>query len=130
MAIPSRVKEIKKVQVPRCYLDSPVSKVRRIELHVFSDASGQAFCSAAYYRFILPDSIKVSLVYAKSRVNPKSVRNGKLSIPKLELMAAVLGTQIGSVVLAETTLKIDQKFYWTDSSTVMVWLQEKKKPIV
>lgn len=113
--------------MPRCYISFPISKVTRIELQVFSDASSKANCSAAYYRFILCDSIKVSLVYSKSRVNPKSVKNGKLSIPKLELMAAVLGTNISTIVMTETTLIIDQVYYWTDSSTVMVWLQEKKK---
>ncbi|XP_028413784.1 uncharacterized protein LOC114536629 [Dendronephthya gigantea] len=70
--------------------DKPIT----IQLHVFGDASELAFCSVVYLRFTYGDgSASVSFVIAKTRVAPKK----QLSIPKLELQAAVLCTRLASV---------------------------------
>ncbi|XP_068684757.1 uncharacterized protein [Montipora foliosa] len=51
---------------------------------------------------------------AKTRVAPKK----PLSIPKLELQAAVLSTRLSLVVVKEHDYIIDSTYFWTDSSTV------------
>lgn len=45
------------------------------------------------------------------------------SIPRLELMAAVLGAHMRQRFLETTTLHIDRSTLWTDSRTVLSWLQ-------
>ena len=59
-----------------------------VSLHTFVDASKRAYAAITYFRHEHEDGgTTVSLVAAKARVTPtKSV-----SIPRLELMAAVLG---------------------------------------
>lgn len=122
------VSRIDLLKIPRTYILKTSKEIHHIELHCFCDASNKAYCSVVYFRFCLNDgSFKVSLVYSKARVNPKSVKSGKLSIPKLELMAAVLGVRIVQIILSESTINFKKIVYWTDSSTVMIWLQNRKK---
>ena len=75
-----------------------------IELHVFGDASEQAFCSVAYFRFCYASgAVKCAFVMAKTRVAPKK----PLSIPKLALEAAVLSARLSLVVIKEHDYIID-----------------------
>ncbi|KAL5276424.1 hypothetical protein ACFFRR_001947 [Megaselia abdita] len=61
----------------RCYIKSSRSQVVRTELHIFNDASMQAYSSVAYLRSIYKESIETSLVFAKSRFSPKSMKVDK-----------------------------------------------------
>lgn len=91
------------------------------ELHGFSDASQQAYGGAVYLRHSNNDSIKVSLMCAKSRVAPlKSV-----SLPRLELCAALLTAELVSAVRATLNLTIDNTIYWTDSTVVIAWIKSE-----
>ncbi|XP_062558149.1 uncharacterized protein LOC134223027 [Armigeres subalbatus] len=62
----------------------------RLELHVFVDASDSAYACVAYYRLETENGTRVALIGAKTKVAPLKV----LSIPRLELKAAVLGVRI------------------------------------
>lgn len=71
---------------------------------MFGDASEQAFCSVAYFRFSYANgSVKCAFVTAKTRVAPKKT----LSIPRLELQAAVLSARLSTVVIKEHYYRID-----------------------
>ena len=59
-------------------------------LHVFGDASEQAFCSLSYFRFIYANGpVRCAFVTAKTGVAPKK----PLRIPRLELQAADLSAR-------------------------------------
>lgn len=61
------------------------------ELHLFCDASEQAYGSVAYLRVTdRHGNVSVSFVVARSRVAPKKT----ISIPRLELCAALAGSQL------------------------------------
>ena len=63
--------------------------------------------------------VSVALVTAKARVAPiKSV-----SIPRLELMAAVLGVRLSETVSEKLEIPIGQHILWTDSMDVIYWIQ-------
>ena len=63
--------------------------------------------------------ISVALVTAKARVTPiKSV-----SIPRLELMAAVLGVRLAETVSEKLEIPLSQHTLWTDSMDVIYWIQ-------
>ena len=81
------------MKVQRCYrLDE---KVEQVSLHTFTDASKLAYAAVSYARYkYVSGKISVALMTAKARVAPiKSV-----SIPRLELMAAVLGVRLAETV--------------------------------
>ena len=56
--------------------------------------------------------------YYKARVTPRKI----LTIPRLELMAAVTSVKIGNILRDE--LRLDaQEYYWTDSQIVLAYIQ-------
>ncbi|KAI3373180.1 hypothetical protein L3Q82_006497 [Scortum barcoo] len=65
--------------------------------------------------------IQVAFLAARSRVVP--VR--QQSIPSLELCSAHTGAQLDAVLKKELTLHISSVTYWTDSTTVLNWLQSQ-----
>ena len=50
-----------------------------------------------------------------------------LSIPKLELQAALLATRLKEAILKGLTFKVTDIFMWTDSTTVLQWLHSCSK---
>ena len=50
-----------------------------------------------------------------------------MTVPKLELQAAVYGVRLRKQILNEHDVKIDKIDHWTDSSTVLQWLQAAHK---
>ncbi|XP_055604687.1 uncharacterized protein LOC129752921 [Uranotaenia lowii] len=89
-----------------------------IQMHTFVDASEEAYACVIYFRYFDRGFPRCTLVGAKSKVAPVK----PLSIPRLELLAAVLGTRMANYIQENHQLSISQRFYWTDSSTVLHWI--------
>lgn len=92
------------------------------DVHIFCDASERAYGSAAYLR--TEDSygnINLAFLMARSRVAPRRQH----SMPRLELCTAVTGAQLAKLIKTELTLPLRGIVLWTDSTTVLSWLQNK-----
>ena len=117
--------ELGQISTPRRYFPFTPDSV---ELHVFGDASQEAFCAVAFVR--AQDDLGVwhsSFVVGKARVAPMKC----LTIPKLELQAALLAARIRQQLCLEMSYEFSRFYMWTDSSTVLQWLHnsDKKQPI-
>ena len=113
---------LKQLSVPRFYKEPDFGNCR-VQLHTFVDASEKAFSASSYFRFEYEDGrVSCRFVMGKSRVSPIK----PLTIPKLELQAAVLGTRIAKSILAEHRYEIDGIHFWSDSSTVVQWIKNTK----
>jgi hypothetical protein len=111
------IQKIKTLSIPRCY--SLNMKDYQVELHVFVDASESAFSAVAYFRFVDKDKkTKVTLVAAKTKVAPKKL----LTIPRLELQAAVLGSRLATSIVNGHSYPIYRKTFWSDSAVVLQWI--------
>ncbi|XP_058809946.1 uncharacterized protein LOC131675118 [Phymastichus coffea] len=90
------------------------------QLHTFTDASTKAYATVAYLRIETNNGdVQLSLVMAKARVAPKK----PMTIPRLELQAALLGTKIAATIEQELDIKIGKRVFWSDSSTVLHWIR-------
>lgn len=86
----------------------------KVERHIFVDVSFNAYAAAAYLRISTGNEIRCSRIAAKSKVSPLKL----LSVPRLELNAAVLGTRLAGAVKENHSIPIQRTIFWTDSKTV------------
>ncbi|XP_035787864.1 uncharacterized protein LOC118464534 [Anopheles albimanus] len=117
---------LKGLTVPRCIKLPAADGIR---LHTFVDASEDAFAACVYASSAAEGKRYVQLIAAKARVAPVA----QLSIPRLELQAAVLGTRLALAVGNELRLAVESSTFWSDSRTVLAWIQSrhrKYKPFV
>ena len=117
----STLKKLESVKISRWYYTSPNDT---IELHIFSDASSIAYGAVSYLRISRPDVIYCSFILGKSRLAP--VRNKTMTIPRLELQAAVLASRLKTTILSKLKLKVNQVFLWSDLSTVLKYVKNEK----
>ncbi len=109
------------IAIPRCYTPfKGYAEILNRDLHIFCDASERAYGSVAYMRTENNEGhIHVSFVFARSRVAPRK----QMTIPRLELSAALTGAQVANILQAELTMDINHIILWSDSSTVLQWLK-------
>ena len=89
------------------------------QLHVFADASLKAYGTVVY----LTSGDKVNFIFAKSRIAPVQT----LTLPRLELMAAVLAGRVTKFVVNSLSLQEIPLHLWSDSQIVLYWIQRSKK---
>ena len=89
------------IEIPRL-LRSLTNQENNYQLHVFVDASTVALAAVAYIRTQKQDEIfQTSYLLGKCKVAPIK----QISVPKLELDAADLGTHLHTLIQTEMTLK-------------------------
>ena len=109
------LQKVKEVKIPRCYSWN-VESWDELQLHLFCDASEKAFTTVAYFTF--QEDISCAMVMARTHVAPLK----PMSIPRLELQAAVMASRIAQTVRMEHETTINKCHFWTDSKTVLCWL--------
>ncbi|GFW85048.1 integrase catalytic domain-containing protein [Trichonephila clavipes] len=93
-----------------------------LQLHIFCDASPRVFGAVAYFRYVTAnDDIYTSFITAKSRVSPLK----KLTLPRLELLGAVLASRILKYLTSKFKFPILKFFLWSDSSIALHWIKGK-----
>ncbi|MBV2113425.1 MAG: aspartyl protease family protein [Candidatus Thiodiazotropha sp. (ex Ctena orbiculata)] len=88
----------------------------------FCDASKQAYAAVIYLHQSTKDFCKTDIVFSKLRLAP----NKEITIPRLELLAALIGTRCIQFVAAQLQLPIVQKHLWIDSQCVLSWICNNK----
>lgn len=109
---------LEKIQIPRCFTPDNFGKILRIELHHFSDASSQGYGQSSYIRLVSKDQVHCALIMGKARVAPTKI----VTIPRLELTAAMTSATISNMLRVELELKVDREYFWTDSQVVLGYI--------
>ena len=100
----------------------PKDAVGEPVLVVFSDASERAFGACAYIRWkIAGGSFKTNLLVAKSRLAPIK----KLTIPRLELNAALLASRLNRFITKESAMSFARRYFIVDSEIVRAQIQKE-----
>ena len=120
----AEVMKLQSITIPRCYKPKDFGEVVRTELHHFSDASVQGYGHCSYVRLV-DDTNKVhcAFVMGKSRVAPLK----PITIPRLELTAAVTSVRISQQIHRKLEYQIDEDFYWTDSKVVLGYISNESR---
>ncbi|XP_075162850.1 uncharacterized protein LOC142235483 [Haematobia irritans] len=108
------MKKVKDFRIPRCYCHD-FNK----ELHIFSDASELAMAVVAYWRIKKNDGYNVLFICGKTFVAPTKYK----SVPRLELQAAMFAVRLKDHIFESQKKKVTRVQYWTDSNTVLRWIQ-------
>ena len=102
----------------------------RMSLQTFVDASESAYGSVVYSRCTYEDgSISSTIIASKTRVAPTTAT----SIPRLELMGAVIGVRLTSRIAKVLDVNMNDCVFWSDSVNVLWWVRgrsRKFKPFI
>ncbi|GFT10295.1 pro-Pol polyprotein [Nephila pilipes] len=101
-----------------------VMEESNLSIHTFVDASKTAYAACIFLRSeSCRGSVTVQLLQARSRIAPLKT----ITIPRLELMAAVIGARLFSFMKQALKLPYIKTYFWTDSSTVLTWITRREQ---
>ena len=107
--------------MPRRY--SPCTTSSPVALHIFADASTKAYGAVAY---LVHQNKQVAFIMSKTRVAPLK----PLTLPRLELSAAVLAARLGDFIVRSiqhtSSLQLNTHL-WSDSQIVLHWISSNKQ---
>ncbi|XP_062541543.1 uncharacterized protein LOC134209562 [Armigeres subalbatus] len=104
-------------KVPRCVF---VPQSTNSHFHVFCDASEAGYGACIYARSTNGEGEHIlQLIASKSRVAPIK----RLSLPRLELCAALLGAKLYARVSAALRMEGTPCHFWSDSTVTLHWIQ-------
>ena len=95
---------------------------------MFGDSSQDIFSAFAFLRVRVKtptgqEKTELAFAMGKAHVAPMKV----LTVPKLELQAALLGAGLKREITQALTVTVNQVFMWTDSTTVLQWINSNEK---
>ena len=116
--------DLKGLNIPRWIQPTDFGSIRRKELHHFCDASTSGYGACSYLKLINHDGKShCCLLIAKSKVAPIKT----VTVPRMELQAAVLAANLSEVLHRELNLTVDQEYYWSDSRVVLGYINNESK---
>ncbi len=111
---------LSQLRIPRCIVPTTEANIVQKTIHVFCDASGDAYGAVAYMRTVQKDGqIHTSLLLSKARVAPIH----QVSIPRLELMASQIALDVANQIIEALGVERDKVCFWSDSINVLFWIK-------
>lgn len=115
---------LQEINIPRTYVPNDFGTIVKVELHHFSDASTSGYGQCSYLRFCNEDGdVHCALVMGRSRVSPLKV----VTIPRLELTAAVISVEVSNVLKRELDYVDVEELFWTDSKAVLGYIRNEAR---
>lgn len=107
------ISQLHQISIPRWLRTGPDDTVT---LHVFTDASELAMGAVAYFHVTSIDgTTTINLVTSRSKIAPVK----RVTIPRLELMAASIGAELAQFVRTTFHMPNIETTFWTDSTIVV-----------
>jgi len=100
----SSLPQLRNVSFPRCFNLNSYENMQKCQLHVFADASTTGCGAVCYLRAVDRNgNVTCTLAMSKARLVPKA----ETSVPRLELIAAVMAVQLEGRVKRELNSTFD-----------------------
>lgn len=107
--------DLSEIKVPRWLFTTKKSSV---EIHGFADASQKAYAAAVYLKSTNGTDTQINLIFSKTKVAPLKT----VSLPRLELMAAVMLAKMMDHLRSNLTIHNASYHYWSDSQIALAWI--------
>ncbi|KAL3975057.1 hypothetical protein ACER0C_023683 [Sarotherodon galilaeus] len=108
--------------VSRCLKPTGFGCTVVAQLHHFSDASDYAYGTVSYLLMENRHGKRhCAFLIGKSRVSPLK----QVTIPRLELTAAVISVKMDRLLRQELQVPLQQSVFWTDSTTVLRYIDSE-----
>ena len=89
------------------------------QIHVFCDASERAYGAVLYIRSTHGTETQVGIIYGNDRL--ASLK--KVKLPRLELIAALVGARLLNYFCRETGYDVTEATLWSDSTVALGWIR-------
>ncbi|XP_026012642.1 uncharacterized protein LOC113014968 [Astatotilapia calliptera] len=110
---------LNKFSIGRCVTPKGFGEIESAQLHHFCDASETGYGAVSYLRLSNgKQEVCVSFIIGKARVAPLK----QVTIPRLELAAAVLAVRLDKMLSVELNLNLSESVFWSDSTTVLQYI--------
>ncbi len=114
---------LEELSLDRCLRPENFGTVVSQQIHSFSDASSMGYGQVSYLgQHNDLGQIHCAFLMGKARCAPVK----QITIPRLELTAAVLSVRVANMLVKEVDDTPDDLFYWTDSTTVLKYVINDK----
>ena len=117
--------KLQEVKLDRCLKPPRSDEHTNIQFHHFADASEQGYGVVSYVRYMYGAQIHCAFLSAKARVTNLK----KMTIPRLELTAAVTAVRVDSKLRNEWKKGSEEEeiesHLWTDSMTVLKYIENE-----
>ena len=118
------VKLLSSFKAERCLKPIGFGEPLGSQLHHFADASKDGYGTVSYIRLRNSrGNVHVAFLLGKARVTPLKA----VTIPRLELTAAVLAARVDAMLRAELQIQLDKSVFWTDSTSVLRYISNEDK---
>lgn len=116
------LKHLSDFKIQRCVKPDTFGNTTEAQMHHFSDASESAYGTASYLVLTTKQNQKhCALLMGKSRVSPLK----QVTIPRLELTAAVTAVKMDKILRQELQIPLKQSIFWSDSTTVLSYIENE-----
>ncbi|XP_019750034.1 uncharacterized protein LOC109530618 [Hippocampus comes] len=109
-------------EVKRCIKPANFGEITSARLHHFADASEKGYGVATYLvSRNCQNQTHCAFIMGKARVTPLK----PVTIPRLELTAAVVAARMDKMIRAELDINLTDSIFWTDSTSVLQYLKNE-----
>ena len=119
----SALSNLEHVSIPRQYAGGSFKDAECREVHIFADASKDAIAAVAYLKLTVDQTVHTSFLLGKAKVAPSR----GLTIPRMELCAAVLAVDIATIIQDQLHIDSDAFTYYSDSQVVLGYVTNETR---
>lgn len=118
------LKQLEQTHISRQYCSFSFANALQKEICIFCDASTQAIAAVAYLKATNKDGeTELAFIFGKAKLAPKP----DLTIPRLELCAAVLAVEVGELLRDEMDIRINNIHFFSDSRVVLGYIYNESR---
>ena len=116
--------KLKLLEISRCIKPKDFGEISSVQFHHFADASTTGYGQCSYIRSVNDHgAVHCALLMGKARVVPLK----PVTIPRLELTAALVAVKVSSVLESELNFSSVTHCFWTDSKVVLGYIANETK---